>query len=56
MPPTITELTEKIKSTNNGYLFAPSQSEIKVAKENPSVFVYTRAHYKATFPHQISLK
>jgi hypothetical protein len=56
MPPTITELIEKIKSTNNGYLFAPSESEIKVAKENPSVFVYTHFQKTAIFPHRISLK
>jgi len=55
MPPTITELTEKIKSTNNGYLFAPSESEIKVAKENPSVFNHT-FNLSAIFPHKISLK
>lgn len=57
MPPTITELTDKIKSTNNGYLFVPSEYEIKVAKENPNVFNYTCSLFAAAaFPHRISLK
>jgi hypothetical protein len=53
----IQKLVEIIKSTNNGYLFNPSQSEITLAKKYPDVFFYT--HYSAPdnmFPHRIALK
>lgn len=50
----IVALGERIKSTNHGYLFAPTDAEIKLAKENPNIFQYT---FKAgMFPHKIELK
>jgi len=36
--PTVAELKERIQSTNNGYLFAPSEAEISVARANHDVF------------------
>lgn len=49
-------LIEKIKSTNNGYLFNPSESEITLAEKYPTVFNY-RLHTTALFfPRRISLK
>lgn len=48
-------LIEKIKSTNNGYLFSPSGQEIDLAGRYPEIFV-VRYNAVATFPFRISLK
>jgi hypothetical protein len=32
-------LKEKIEGTNNGYLFAPTAEECKVARANPDKFI-----------------
>ena len=52
----VENLIEKIKSSNNGYLFAPSESEITLAKKFPDVFKYTYCYFYSSFPHKISLK
>lgn len=48
------ELIDKIRSTNNGYLFAPPPAEIALAKAHPGLF-RVRHSPGATFPYQISL-
>lgn len=48
-------LIEKIQSSNNGYLFAPSECEITLAKKFPDVFNYINVQ-SGLFPHRISLK
>lgn len=32
-------LIERIKSTNNGYLFVPTQKELEIARQNPDIFI-----------------
>jgi len=49
-------LAERIKGTNNGYLFAPNGDEIKLAKDNPNIFKYTYNSNNEFFPHKIELK
>lgn len=53
--PEVENLIEKIQLTNNGYLFAPSESEITLAKKFPDVFNYINVQ-SGLFPHRISLK
>ena len=52
----IIELVERINLTNNGYLFAPTDTEIKLAKDNPNLFKYTLAQGNTHFPHKIEFK
>ena len=49
-------LIAKIQSTNNGYLFNPSESEIALAKKFPNIFNYRYCEPAQDFPHKISLK
>ena len=51
-PMTADDLTRDIAGTNNGYLFAPTGEQIKVARENPDRF--TLAYGNETFPCRIS--
>lgn len=48
-------LISRIQSTNNGYLFAPTNWDIKIAKENPDTFevLHRPGHI---FPYRISIK
>jgi hypothetical protein len=52
----VSDLIVKILSTNNGYLFAPSEKEIDIAKAHPSVFLHVHKQGQEFFPHKISLK
>ena len=52
----ILALGERIKGANNGYLFAPTEAEIKLAKDNPNIFTYTYNSSNEFFPHKIELK
>lgn len=54
--PEVEKLIEKIQLTNNGYLFAPSESEVALAKKFPDVFQYSYGRSTQMFPHKISLK
>lgn len=50
----VSALIAKIQSTNNGYLFAPTLSDILTAQKHPTVFSYQwRGGH---FPNRISLK
>jgi hypothetical protein len=48
-------LISKIKSTNNGYLFAPTGWDIKIAQDHPETFMVIHRP-GAIFPYKISLK
>jgi hypothetical protein len=51
----VSDLIAKIQSTNNGYLFAPTEKEISIAKAHPTVFlVYVTGG--ENFPTRITLK
>lgn len=52
----VAALIEKIQSTNNGYLFAPSLAEISIAKAHTSVFELKQNPNAEHFPNKISLK
>jgi hypothetical protein len=52
----IEKLVEKIKSTNNGYLFAPTMNEIDLARSFDSIFLVTHKPTSPYFPWKISLK
>ena len=52
----IAALVASIKITNNGYLFAPNQHQITIAKANPHIFDYSYNRNAAfSFPHKIAL-
>lgn len=51
----IQTLIEKIKSTNNGYLFAPTGNDTKTAKANPDKFLVI-ATGNTDFPIKIYVK
>lgn len=51
----VSDLIVKILSTNNGYLFAPSQNEIDIAGKHPTVFELKQNIF-GFFPNKISLK
>lgn len=40
----IKRLTDKIKGTNNGYIFAPTGKDLKTAREYPEHFTMTAAN------------
>ncbi len=52
----IETLIERIKLSNNGYLFAPSPAEIATAKANSNLFKYQFNPANSSFPHKIELK
>lgn len=52
----IVDLILKIQSTNNGYLFAPSENEILIAKYHPTVFELKQNPSANHFPNKIFLK
>lgn len=53
-PMTADDLAREIASTNNGYLFAPTGNQIKVARENPDRFI--TVYGNETFPYRISVR
>lgn len=48
-------LIAKIKSTNNGYIFAPTACDVETAEEYPYTFLVIHRPGN-TFPYRISLK
>lgn len=52
----VSDLIIRILGTNNGYLFAPSQNEIDIAKKHPSVFIHVCNMNQDIFPNKIMLK
>jgi hypothetical protein len=48
-------LISRIKSTNNGYLFAPTDWDVKIARNYPETFevLHRPGHM---FPYRISIK
>lgn len=48
-----TSLRQKIKGSNNGYLFAPSGEEIETAKANPAMFRVAHDPRATDFPYRI---
>lgn len=48
-------LVQKITTTNNGYLFAPSPGERHLAKQHPEIFLVTESAGVGRFPHRIAL-
>ena len=51
----ILALCASINLSNNGYLFAPKDDQIELAKENPKIFKYTFNSANTSFPHKIEL-
>lgn len=51
----VVALGDRIKLSNNGYLFAPTLAEVKLAKENPNIFKYTFNPANNHFPHKIEI-
>lgn len=50
------QLTEKIASTNNGYLFAPTAEEVYIATLFPEQFVINYAPLAEHFPLRIAVR